>query len=82
GTKRLVYTVQPDGAAQSTEVRLGLFFVNQVQVEDGLKAGAVVVAAGHQKLRPGAMVNPQPYEPTVNPNLDLGLNDTAVPCEF
>jgi len=82
GTKRLVYTMQPDGAVQSTEVKLGLFFVNQVQVEEGLKAGAVVVAAGHQKLRPGARVNPQPYEPIANPNLDLGLSDTTVPCEF
>lgn len=82
GTKRIVYTVEPDNHVQSKEVILGLFFVNQVQVESGLEAGEVVVALGHQKLRPGAKVDPQPYEPITNPNLDLGVNGTAVPCEF
>jgi membrane fusion protein (multidrug efflux system) len=82
GTKRLVYTVEPDGYVQSKEVILGLFFVEQVQVEDGLEAGAVVVAVGHQKLRPGAKVDPKPYEPINNPNLDLGLSSATVPCEF
>lgn len=82
GTKRLVYTVEPDGHVQSKEVILGLFFVKQVHVESGLHAGEVVVAAGHHKLRPGAKVDPQPYEPTDNPNVDLGVNGSAVPCEF
>lgn len=82
GTKRLVYTVEPDGHVQSKEVILGLFFVKQVHVESGLHAGEVVVAAGHQKLRPGAKVDPRPYEPTDNPNVDLGVNGSAVPCEF
>jgi membrane fusion protein (multidrug efflux system) len=82
GTKRVVYTVQPDGYVQSKEVILGLFFVAQVHVEDGLKAGEIVVAAGHHKLRPGAKVEPRPYEPTDNPNVDLGRNGAAVPCEF
>jgi membrane fusion protein (multidrug efflux system) len=82
GTKRLVYTVDSDGYAQPHEITLGLFFATQVQIESGLQAGDVVVAAGHQKLRPGAKVAPQPYEPIDNPNLDLGVNGTAVPCEF
>jgi membrane fusion protein (multidrug efflux system) len=82
GTKRLVYTVQPDGSALSKEVIVGLVYVAQVQVEEGLQAGEVVVAAGHQKLRPGARVDPKPYEPRDNANLDLGLNDATVPCEF
>ena len=30
-------------------------------IEDGLKPGETVVAAGTQKVRPGAVVNPQPY---------------------
>lgn len=82
GTKRLVYTVEPDGYVQSKEVILGLSFVSQVQIEDGLHAGDVVVTAGHQKLRPGAKVDPKPYEPILNPNLDLGMNGSAMPCEF
>jgi membrane fusion protein (multidrug efflux system) len=82
GTKRLVYTVDPDGYVQSKEVILGLFFVKQVQVESGVHAGELVVAAGHQKLRPGAKVEPRPYEPVDNPNVDLGVNGDTVPCEF
>jgi len=82
GTKRLVYTVAPDGFVQSKEVILGLSFISQVQVEDGLQAGEVVVTAGHQKLRPGAKVDPKPYTPITNPNLDLGVNGSAVSCEF
>jgi membrane fusion protein (multidrug efflux system) len=82
GTKRLVYTVDADGYVQPHEITVGLFFVTEVQVESGLQAGDVVVAAGHQKLRPGAKVAPQPYEPIDNPNLDLGVNGMALPCEF
>jgi membrane fusion protein, multidrug efflux system len=82
GTKRLVYVVEPDSHVQNREVSLGLFFVNQVQIEDGLEAGEVVVAVGHQKLRPGAKVDPKPYASIDNPNVDLGLNGAAVPCEF
>jgi membrane fusion protein (multidrug efflux system) len=82
GTKRIIYTVEPDGYVQSKDVILGLFFVSQVQVEAGLQAGEVVVTTGHQKLRPGAKVDPKPYEPITNPNLDLGVNGSAVPCEF
>lgn len=82
GTRRLVYTVEPDGYVQSKEVIVGLSFVSQVQIEDGVHAGDVVVTAGHQKLRPGAKVDPKPYEPTVNPNVDLGMNGSAMPCEF
>ncbi|MGE0825873.1 MAG: efflux RND transporter periplasmic adaptor subunit [Candidatus Binatia bacterium] len=82
GTKRLVYTVEPDGHAQSKEVALGLVFANQVHIEKGLQAGEVVVTAGHQKLRPGAKVEPQPYNPIDNPNVDLGVHGIVVPCEF
>ena len=82
GTKRLVYTVEADGYVQSKEIILGLAFVSQVQVETGLHAGEIVVTAGHQKLRPGAKVDPKPYTPITNPNLDLGVNGFTVPCEF
>lgn len=82
GTKRLVYTVEADGYVQSKEIILGLSFVSQVQVETGLHAGEIVVTAGHQKLRPGAKVDPKPYTPITNPNLDLGVNGSTVPCKF
>lgn len=82
GTKRLVYTVEADGYVQSKEIILGLSFVSQVQVETGLHAGEIVVTAGHQKLRPGAKVDPKPYTPITNPNLDLGVSGSTVPCKF
>ena len=82
GTKRLVYTLGQDNTATPTEVSLGQFFANRVQIEQGLGQGDVVVAAGHQKLRPGAKVVPQTYEPVANPNLQLGSDGTAIACEF
>jgi hypothetical protein len=67
---------------ESKEVTLGQFFVERVQVESGLEPGDIVVATGHQKLRPGAKVTPKPYEAIENPNLALGANGTSVICEF
>jgi len=72
GTKHLVYVVDEEGAARQREVALGEFFVDGVHVREGVSAGERVVAAGQQKLRPGARVEPVPYEPTRNPLLDLG----------
>ena len=82
GTKRLVYTVGQENTATPTEVTLGQFFSNRVQIENGLAQGAVIVAAGHQKLRPGAKVVPQTYQPVANPNLGLGSDGKTVECEF
>lgn len=82
GTKRLVYTVGPEQTVTPTEIRLGQFFMNRVQIEHGVSAGDSIVVAGHQKLGPGAKVAPQPYEPIANPNLALGVNSKTMECEF
>jgi RND family efflux transporter MFP subunit len=72
GSKYRVYLVDEDGEARQRDIRLGTFFVDGVQVLAGVEPGDTVVAAGHQKLRPGAPTSPQPYQPTENPNLELG----------
>ncbi len=95
GTRRLVYTVQdgqggpntPDGQARnvvaSQQVRLGQFALQHVEILSGLKSGDTVVVAGHQKLRPGARVQPMPYEPVANPNLKLGVSSALLAtCDF
>ncbi len=82
GTKRLVYTVGPEQTVTPTEIRLGQFFMNRVQIEHGLSPGDSIVVAGHQKLGPGAKVAPQAYEPVANPNLALGADNKTMECEF
>ena len=82
GTKRLVYTVGPEQTVTPTEIRLGQFFMNRVQIEHGLSPGDSIVVAGHQKLGPGAKVAPQSYEPVANPNLALGADNKTMECEF
>jgi membrane fusion protein (multidrug efflux system) len=72
GTKHIVYSVDDDGLARQHEVSLGEFFVDGVHIRDGLAPGARVIAAGQQKLSPGRPTLAQPYEPTDNPNLELG----------
>jgi membrane fusion protein (multidrug efflux system) len=72
GTKHFVYSVDGGGLAQQHEVTLGEFFVDGVHIRSGIKAGDHVVAAGQQKLSPGAPTEARPYEPTDNPNLRLG----------
>jgi membrane fusion protein (multidrug efflux system) len=72
GTKHFVYSVDGGGLAQQHEVTLGEFFVDGVHVRSGLSAGERVVAAGQQKLSPGTPTEARPWEPTDNPNLELG----------
>ncbi len=72
GTKHVVYTLDAEDKAEQHEVVLGQFFVDGVQLASGISPGARVVAAGQQKLRPGAPTRPEPFEPVDNPNLDLG----------
>ena len=72
GTKHLVFVVDDDGRAAQREVSLGEYFVDGVHVTAGLQAGQTVVLAGQQKLRPGAAVQPAPYETTDNPNVSVG----------
>jgi membrane fusion protein, multidrug efflux system len=72
GTRYIVYTLDAEGRAQPRPVRLGEFFVDGVHVVSGVAPGERVVAGGQQKLQPGALVDPRPWEPTRNPNVELG----------
>ena len=74
GTRHIVYTLDEQDAAQQATVLLGEFFADGVHVRRGIEPGARVVAAGQQKLRPGARTAATPFEPTRNPNLELGGN--------
>ena len=80
GTKHVVYVVDGDSAVHLREVALGQFFSDGVHVTRGVARGDVVVAAGHQKLRPGAPVQPQPWKDTQNPLLELGVFGPAGDC--
>ncbi|MDJ0849321.1 MAG: efflux RND transporter periplasmic adaptor subunit [Myxococcota bacterium] len=72
GTRHVVYTVDAENRAEMHTVTLGSFFADGVHVRAGIAPGARVVAAGQQKLRPGAPTEPLPFEATDNPNLALG----------
>jgi membrane fusion protein (multidrug efflux system) len=72
GTKHRVYVVDEESRAHQHDVALGTFFVDGVHVRAGVAPGETVVVAGHQKLQEGAPTSPQPYQPTENPNLELG----------
>ncbi len=50
GNQMLVYKVEPDSTVARTAVVLGTRLTDVVEVVEGLKPGAVVVRAGHQKL--------------------------------
>lgn len=75
GTKHIVYWLDGEDRAQQSMVELGQFFADGVHVRQGIAAGARVVAAGQQKLRPGAATAPAAFVPTVNPNLELGAGE-------
>jgi membrane fusion protein (multidrug efflux system) len=80
GTKHIVYTIDEEGLARQHEVALGEFFVDGVHITYGIAAGARVIAAGQQKLSPGSSTVAQPYEPTDNPNLELGRFGPLTGC--
>ena len=81
GTKHVVYVVDGESRAHLREVTLGQFFSDGVHVTRGVAPGDVVIAAGYQKLRPGAPVQPQPWKDTHNPLLELGWFGPAGDCE-
>jgi membrane fusion protein (multidrug efflux system) len=72
GTRYIVYVLDEQGHAQPRTVELGDYFVDGVHVVSGVAPGERVVAGGQQKLQPGAAVDPRPWEPTRNPNVELG----------
>jgi membrane fusion protein (multidrug efflux system) len=58
GAQSFVFVVQPDSTVQRAAIGLGIRDSSQVEVVDGLQAGARIVRTGHQKLFPGAKVMP------------------------
>ena len=72
GTRYLLYTVDETGTVGEREVRPGQFLVDRVEIRQGLESGEQVIVAGHQKVRPGAKVEPTPWQPIENPLLSLG----------
>jgi membrane fusion protein (multidrug efflux system) len=81
GTKHVVYVVDGENLAHLREVTLGQFFRDGVHVTRGVAPGDVAIAAGYQKLGPGAPVQPQPWKDTQNPLLDLGWFGPVDDCE-
>jgi membrane fusion protein (multidrug efflux system) len=80
GTKYVVYTADEKNTAQPREVTLGEFFVDGVHVASGVAAGERVVVSGQQKLQPGSPLDPKPFTPTENPNVETGRYGPA-DCE-
>lgn len=81
GARYFVYVIDAEQHARQHPVELGTFFVDSVQVREGVAAGDRVVVAGHQKLSPGSAVQSAPYEPVHNPTLDLGWFGPNEDCE-
>jgi membrane fusion protein (multidrug efflux system) len=55
-----VWIVDADGKAQQREVHMGLRLGGDWQVQQGLKAGEVVIVDGVQRLKPGTAVKATP----------------------
>jgi RND family efflux transporter MFP subunit len=72
GTRYVVYALDEAGHAQPRPVELGDFYVDGVHVASGVAPGDRIVVGGQQKLQPGVPVEPRPWEPTHNPNVELG----------
>jgi membrane fusion protein (multidrug efflux system) len=81
GTKHIVYTLDENDHAQYREVTLGEFFAAGVHVTTGIASGDRVVVSGHQKLRPNTPTLPTAFEPTQNPNLELGWLGPTGDCQ-
>ena len=79
GNSYLVWAVADDGTVSPRPVVPGRFYPDVAEITQGLEDGETVVAAGHQKLRPGAKISAQPWVRTENPNLGRGT-DSADDC--
>jgi membrane fusion protein, multidrug efflux system len=58
--KNYVWVLDAQGKAQQRDVRMGLRTGEDWQVEQGLKAGDIVIVDGVQRLRPGVAVKATP----------------------
>lgn len=64
--KNFVWLVDGDGKAQQRDVRMGLRTGTDWQVEQGLKAGDIVIVDGVQRLHPGVTVKATPLAATAD----------------
>jgi membrane fusion protein (multidrug efflux system) len=67
-----VMVVGPDGKVEGREIKIGSAVGNKWVVTEGLKAGEQVVVEGLQKVQPGMVVKPVPFNPA-------GDNNSASP---
>nr|WP_149026070.1 efflux RND transporter periplasmic adaptor subunit [Paenalcaligenes hominis] len=51
-----------EGVVKSVPVKLGSQIDGRIMVTEGLEPGATVIVAGFQKIRPGAPVQPMPWQ--------------------
>ena len=65
-SKRFVFVVGPDDKAIWREVTLGGTADGQRIVTSGLEAGERIVVNGLQRVRPGALLAPQPEQPAAS----------------
>jgi len=73
GTRKLLFILKPDGEFEERKIVLGQHFPDRIEVLSGVTAGETVVVAGQQRLAPGVVADPRPYEPIHNPKLALGF---------
>ncbi len=74
GNSYIVWVATEDGGVEMRPVQPGRFYPDVAEIVGGIVEGETVVAAGHQKLRPGARIAAQPWERTENPNLVRGTD--------
>jgi membrane fusion protein (multidrug efflux system) len=65
--KNYVWVLEGDNKVQQRDVQMGPRIGENWLVAQGLKAGDRVVIDGVQRLRPGMVVNPAPFEPGADP---------------
>src|SRR5690606_26323900 len=58
-----VYVVGADGTVELRNVTAGRVIADRWVIEAGLNAGDRVVVEGFQKIRPGAQVSVEPWQP-------------------
>ena len=64
GEEEFVYVVNAENRVERRVVSLGPISGKLQILDSGVKAGELVVVEGMNKLQPGALVEPQPIEPT------------------
>lgn len=67
GGNAQVYLVGAENKAEILPIRTGRTIDERVVVTEGLKGGEKVIAEGFQKIRPGAPINPSPWNPDAPP---------------